>query len=430
MGGVGVVILGLIWVGRRVIFPPCVCPIIDSVGIPPLKVASVEIVPALVYVPPGEEFEVRARLRTESGRLIDETEVSELRWESFDPARLEVRTRVGHSAVLHTLNEVPVQNVHVKLTAAVPLGAGADLVSRHGTAFVVVTKPSLANVVRVSHSPGASPCALIIDSHDTPQRFDDSVVAFVREMDLGAQRGSAEVFILCEAAEARSTLVNPPSYGASFTAPSGLVGLPVVLWVPDFVVNDGWSPITIAGMARHDATNARTTLARNRTGLRIDVLVKHYTKEDDMDPTCGGAKPGRVAGRINVYYMPSPQGYGPNAMASPKCYIGEPCACPNVEDILIFVSNFGGTTLTHELGHALGIDDIAGFNSFGRKSGNVMATRYSDAADRELLSLGQSFRMNWNALSKVFLVRDANARRACVDEAANAECPSVNLELP
>ena len=200
---------------------------------------------------------------------------------------------------------------------------------------------------------------------------------------------------------------------------------------------------SVAAWAKSDVALATAIFNDNRVGMRFvagAIYRNSAAQAELLAKACGGVDELRDAGpplyrpeRINVYYVPV--GYyvtwsGYNCFES---------GAPNV----IFISQSGSvpTTLAHELGHALNLRNAsghtdaaegnAGMNSFTEE--NLMYSWADIEGERDHLSIGQAFRMNWDAeswLNEGGVAQPARPVIDCQDSATVAgPCPKLSLDL-
>jgi hypothetical protein len=387
---------------------PCPCaPTVDKV----------EIVPSEVFVPQGEVFELRARLRAPNGSVIPESFGYRPAWESLNRERLEVVDRVGHSVVLQARGG-PGDPKEVPIRVTVEAVKGVS-----GTATVTVTNTSLFTddrIERVSHPRGPPAIALLEGSGTMPR----STVAFVRTVEVGnLTAGEVGLFSGDLEVGIDAATFSPSQDNVPFTGLKAPLEIPVTIWLPDFAVNDDWTAITIQGVVGNDVADAMRTFALNRVGLTLKVTTRSYSRDDPLDSRCGGARPGSVAGSLNVYYVPEMDETGIS------------CVSAGGNDILISLADELATTLVHELGHALSLGHTDYENTFDGKPDNVMkAASYNRPDARAHFSLGQAFRMNRDARSWLFaaipVLRPAASSRNCDPVLKANGCPSLDHDVP
>jgi hypothetical protein len=146
---------------------------------------------------------------------------------------------------------------------------------------------------------------------------------------------------------------------------------------------------------------------------------------------------------LNVYFVPSV------TMMSYGLWLGYNCYRPNTAGVrapnILFVSLLYGvpTTLTHELGHALGLRWLNGHTNSGEQNGRkefpVTNLMYSyvnrqTAAAQNRFSLGQAYRMNIDTaswLSQGVQQSTSNKIKNCQpDPTEQIPCPRLALDLP
>lgn len=200
---------------------------------------------------------------------------------------------------------------------------------------------------------------------------------------------------------------------------------------------------SVAGWAKADVALANAIFNDNRVGMRFvtgPVYRNSAAQAEILTKDCEGVADLRAAGpplyrpdRINVYYV-SLDYY--DTWSGYNCFQS---GAPNV----IFISRSGSvpTTLAHELGHALNLRNAsghtdpsegnAGMESFGED--NLMYSWADDQGERDHLSVGQVFRMNWDGeswLNEGNVAQPVRPVIDCQDSATVAgACPKLSLDL-
>jgi hypothetical protein len=232
-----------------------------------------------------------------------------------------------------------------------------------------------------------------------------------------------------------------PSMIASATSTAQSTGSPT----EDFVVDP-------EKLARTDVEWANALYEDNRVGVRINVLQYHpLPASDDLSAMVGAdpydcvippslpsdpTKPDYAyePAAVSVYYVDRinfPPDPIPARVRGIQChywYSGNPAGTPPGNGPVIFVSysHHSPTTLAHELGHALGLNDEEG--KLGRL--NIMHNLLPDgplgADARSRFKVGQAFRMNvWN-VSWINTRLPIPPHRTCDDA---QHCPPMDWDV-
>lgn len=204
--------------------------------------------------------------------------------------------------------------------------------------------------------------------------------------------------------------------------------------------------------AQLSVSTASAMFKRNRTGLLATPTYKQAVAADNqiIGDGCsavtalksqGPAKGLYRKNSVNVYFVPAIDMNGWGRWMGYNCFqqTGNSPAAPEVIYISYWYS--AATTLTHELGHALGLQGPVGHTNPGAQDGRedfpVTNLLYSfvsweQAAAQNGLSLGQSYRINLDRLS--WLNRpEAGPRpnKICgTNPVALGPCPVLKLDLP
>ena len=202
-------------------------------------------------------------------------------------------------------------------------------------------------------------------------------------------------------------------------------------------------PHGVTKWARADISRASSIFNTNKAGLVFKPSsVRRYTAAEPqvVGQGCGDAAAVRSAGpplyreaEINVYYIDVEE-------PSDVTWMGFNCfeeGLPNV--IYISTDAPSITTLAHELGHALNLRGasghtdpsagIPGMETFTDRNLMYSAADMETSTERNALSLGQIFRMNWDGSSLVNAGVAGRASLQCqADAVASAPCPRLSLD--
>lgn len=163
--------------------------------------------------------------------------------------------------------------------------------------------------------------------------------------------------------------------------------------------------------------------------LDLDAIYGHF----QIDPT-------NAPDSIRVFFVRTSTAEDPHGnrvqSAGWTCQSGPSSFTLN--DIIISTSLASSTTLAHEFGHSLSLDDINDVlgdgqikpHARGLKENNLM---YSGSPNRNSLSKAQSFRANVNQFSAIHQHKSlgrvsSNTPRLCHDSVSNLTCPSLGLD--
>ena len=208
--------------------------------------------------------------------------------------------------------------------------------------------------------------------------------------------------------------------------------------------------------AQDEMDLATALFAKNRAGLVFtspSTMAYSPAQKAVIGDGCDVAASLVIAGagtglydpdRINVYYVnrinSSDSYLGYNCYQKPIAVGGMSALGENV--IYISIDNRAPTTLTHELGHALGLRDKAGHTNgvagFTKRNLMLSGISLADQAAQDHLSLGQGYRMSLDRLSWLNHSRPSGAApvragdsRSCqtaVMPALGDPCPALVLD--
>ena len=203
-------------------------------------------------------------------------------------------------------------------------------------------------------------------------------------------------------------------------------------------------PYGFTKWARADISRASTIFNTNKAGLVFKAPSVHRYTATELQVVgqgCADAAKARSAGpplyheaEINVYYIEV------EVESDDDTWMGFNCfeeGVPNV--IYISVDERSITTLAHELGHALNLrgptghtnpsDGNPGMETFTDRNLMYSMVDMETSAARNALSLGQIFRMNWDAASLVNTVTAVRSSLQCqADAIASAPCPRLSVD--
>ncbi len=209
-----------------------------------------------------------------------------------------------------------------------------------------------------------------------------------------------------------------------------------------------WSDPTLESRVQWAVFHALAAYLRFRTGQWIDVKVNYV---NSGSPQAGYIGTGcHDALRARTTWAPGDNPYVENALnvfvvqtildpdGSATTWMGLTCSYIDAANVAYLSSTFNNATLAHEIGHMLGMMapedewghtnwlDCGGVSCFSTE--NLM---YSDVVAVNELTLGQAYRMNFDARSWLNRAAVAPARqliRACQsDWLWNWPCPPLTL---
>jgi hypothetical protein len=297
-------------------------------------------------------------------------------------------------------------------------GTGPDLVQVSGNTTItpsgLVTPPELAVFMR-ARAPATPPC---LDDHVV-----DDILASTFPSLLARGDCRPDVIGAFSVDNAARLDAGECDAGAIWTAAGAelrdealapLLTVPVVLWLTQELNSAEQATATgqpLEPLALAELGDATDLFNLNRAGVLFKVVdtkrlwslsaadqaAAHTAitaptgSIDDCAPALAGSsyfKPGKV----NVYYVESLPITGAAGLT-----------CRRVDANIIYISNDdrGGTTLAHELGHALSLEHIGDHNSgpWYVGIGNTNLMWGTESADRASLTLGQVYRANGDARS-------------------------------
>lgn len=419
-------------------------------------VHAIAVLPPVVYVTPGDEFTVQARLYDgENGALPAPAGL--LAWDRG--IGLTERAQGGDSIVLKA---AATSGSNVRTTVTAKVG------EHRGIAVIVILDPNAAGTrdsVWTDYTSGGSPDVVLIDDTLASAAVDDSVVSFSQVGPLGdlhggpgeiARLSSNQAFrILGVTWASGQNVVNFRTSGTGGTdLESGLaarVNLPsahsYTIWIAS-------SASDSRAKAEDDAKYADQVLRRQRTGLALQPVIRSATGSGtftlDIDEFTGSCiwVPGRLFDlgvpstgatfapeSLNVVYVDeilAPP--APEEVPASTLLAGYSCPWdPNIGTVILISKALrSGGTLTHELGHGLGLREPYGGHTLlvdGFSYTNLMWPYETDAAiaPRSTFSLGQAFRINLDEYS--WVPRITGISRVCDALGRDRSCPVLARDL-
>jgi len=203
-------------------------------------------------------------------------------------------------------------------------------------------------------------------------------------------------------------------------------------------------PFGATRWARADTSRASAIFNANRAGVVFSApSVRRYTDAEaeivgggchDVAAVVAAGLPLYDASALNVYYVNVDVETNADAWMGYNCFeAGRP------DVIYISVDARSVTTLAHEIGHAFGLrgatghtnpsEGNAGMDAFTDRNLMYSMVNMQTSRERNTLSLGQVFRMNWDDSS---LLNDLVPNRPLVGcqatATANLPCPKLSLD--
>ena len=450
--------------------------------------ARVDVLPSHVFVKPGPKFELQARLWEDfyllpevlieadpgSAGFVYEESPWVVNWSVSGTGPEDQRPVVSveeigesHRRALVTVSPPPPPALSNQGYSQAEVIAEWNGHKATGRLTVLWSESVSEFFVALSHPDRAAPAALLFDAEpvsaqlsdtgqiplEPPGSVRDSLISFVGLASLGTLEGIGKAGrIAVFSQEGRSSLESKALIPTTSLNPDGADPdvIPVYLWmaalddagntVPDIAEREAW--------VGAELELANDILRENRVGLRLVVVggvrnlaVAKYSDifvsnpcstaealEDYVDPATLALSVARI------FYLPELSGRG--------------LACSSSGFVLLDWGDRFATTLVHEFSHLAALwEYMSAIDSvlIGdlKRARNVMAEGEVslNGTQRDHLTLGQVFRMNWDKRSIVHGVRespfDATAARVraeadtvrCPLTAVNPTCPGLDLDF-
>jgi hypothetical protein len=287
-----------------------------------------------------------------------------------------------------------------------------------------------------------NPCSVSVFSADQAMSFEDNS---------GGTRWSANAWTSTAAPHATPsaqplTLKITVFLAATNAGPAG----PAVGQPPSNA--PGTPAVSAADLAQADVAWANTLYEDNRIGVKIEV-AKYVPVQPTNDlPSRMGADPFDCAlphglpsnstaldyayepSHVSVYYVdrinfpPEPEAPRVRGVQCHYWYSGNPAGTPPGQGPVVYVStsHHSSTTLAHELGHALGLNDEELLGALNIMNG-ILPDGPQGAEARSRLTVGQAFRMNvWND-SWINTRLPRPTQRTCY---GTQQCPLMGWDVP
>jgi hypothetical protein len=415
-------------------------------------IVALDVVPQNVYVSPGDIFVMRARMLDGQNGVLPKHD--QLAW-----TRGTGLTELGRGGDSIVVKAAATSGANVRAFLKAQVGA------YEATAWIVILDPAAAGTVDSvwsDYALGAVPDAVLIDDTLAATPVDDSLVAFVEMGLLGdlsggtgeiARFSSHEAFRLQSVPwDSRQNTVDLRTSGTDDDeALTTTATLPrsysYTIWIAS-------SASDSRDNAEADAEYASGVLTRQRTGLALQHVIKNaagsgaFTVQIDEDSRDCIWVPQRLfdlgvpstgdtfaAESLNVVYVDQILAASSNEeVDAPTILSGFSCQWdPNIGLVIIISKRLrGGGTLTHELGHALGLRAPYGGHTLlvdAFSYTNLMWPYEWDAvsAPRSTFSLGQVFRINLDKQS--WIARLSGVSRLCDPLGIDRSCPILARDL-
>jgi hypothetical protein len=421
-------------------------------------VARIEVIPDLVNAVADKQFLMSVRLTNERGQLMPDESAVRVKWSS-DP-RVTLSTTSG-----------PQTKVTVSSSVEGPVSLTASLGDISGRATITLARPAASIGMdwgTGGHIDGDRPTLVLVDGQLTSEWRSDTLIAFaggghLDEFRLSDRGGEVTVFSPGHALQRlpvgwtdNCDLVQMREDPAPVCSPPVPLDLVEPISIPIYIVTLFRANFPAADV-QTDLSDARRKLANGWTGLTlkldpvgIDVREELSIQLNvsaavgwkcQMDGESSLPQQLRLAGvnldllgpgKVTVVYaqtllIPTASG----AWVEVRGY-----ACQWDKDFgTIVLINWGkraGTSLTHELGHALGSPLTHTNGMVGFDASNVMwSYHYAVPASREILTLGQAFRLSLDGDGFIHQRVDPRPSPQCTgqNQGASEPCPRLAKDV-
>jgi len=392
-------------------------------------VERVDVIPDIVTAVADQQFLMSVRLTDEQGHLMSAEKAAEVRWKPSNGAHLTVSPNQG-AQTQATLLGAP--------TGPITLTASVD--GKSGTATITLANPGLGLLTdwaTAKHFDNERPTLVLVDGHAPSGWRSDTLIAFVGAGPLDKFRASmvdpGEVTVFSPGHALQRMKVdwsddcdhvrmteNGAAYPGEITAGCTRPPMEMKLATTTPIHFPVWAligPIDPGIRLQIHLKNARDKLANGWTGLSLvfDGPAKVLTSapivldvRDESSFACPSV--GEYAlqvqldaanvlyggpGKLTVVYARetlAPTTNGPPVTSS---YGGYACRDPVMGTVVVISwDEPAQSILAHELGHAIGPPLGHTKITDGFDDSNVMwAYEYAVPAAREILTLGQAFRL-------------------------------------
>jgi hypothetical protein len=329
-------------------------------------VKALDVIPPTVFVTPGAVFVMRARMLDQEKGALPKHE--QLTW-TLGPGLTE-QDRGGDSIVLKAGTVTPGTSVNTSLSA--------QLEAMNASATIVILATNAVETldsVRGDYRAGAFPDVALVDDTLASTPVNDSLIAYVQIGLLGDLiGGTGEVARLSADQSFHLRSVTWRAAIKDLVDLRSASGTPNALLQPSFTVWIATSAAGGVGIAQDDVAHASAVFRRQLTGLGLRPTIRPatsvgvYVLELGPNGEClqvapklqdlGVPSTAVAPESLNVMYVddilspPSGGEVGVSAVLA-----GYRCPSDPNAGAVIFISRRwrSGGTLTHELGHALGL---------------------------------------------------------------------------
>jgi hypothetical protein len=441
--------------------------------------ASIEVIPSIVTAVPDRPFLMTVRLWNERGQLMSETSAADVKWKSSD-ARLTVNP-VGGAQTKAKLSGSPPSPVILTASVGGVSGTARITLAQPGTSFGM-------DWATAEHTNDEPPTLLLADGQNPVEWRSDSVIAFVGggpldQFGVSDLEGEVTVFSPghalqrmkvpwiddCDLVRMREgTVVYAAEMTVSPCTERGMslakaTSIKIHAWTLTLAVDPTGAAESPTGAVDAELAEARRRLANGWTGLTLDLespidALGARTIVMDIREELGGKClmgteefsvpaqltaadprfPGLVGpDKITVVYAQQLLRPG-SAAGAPSSFRGYTCQWDKTFGTIALVAwdIRAGTTLLHELGHAIGPWVEAPFGHteamVGFDGSNLMWGWHAAVpAPRQILTLGQAFRLalDGDAFSYRMLTPHPDPR--CIDQNQGVEtpCPRIKKDV-
>ncbi len=436
-------------VGINVCAPGAVCLVCDELSLDDLD--RVELDPAEVFTVPGESFRIDAVPVLANGlpvrAKVPTWEPIPLTWDS-----LESLTPHEGFALFSVAGDAPsstVSGIRATVSGKAPYGSGlvqvGALKGTQGTTLEVPHVPSSRPEAVLQDWPVHSPCSTLA-SRGVAMAGTASLT------DLAGAECKPQSWVF--ATDVGVRLANPVSASVQTSAPAPFIDAPpervVLLNVRRNLAKPADSTEFEYAWAKALAL-AERHFRVNRTGIAFDWRERPDTTLAELTAPFTGCGDKVLEGKLGVSLtkVVAPEGTALDPHEAWVVFVpsidgqfaGYTCAqTPRRGPVIVMsAAHFNPTTLTHELGHMLGMgkqmeNDGHTEGRDGFTPANVMwsAPDLCTGRTRERFSLGQIYRMNFDARSWIWYGGSADTlkwpltwRRTCQKNHGEGTCPAL-----
>lgn len=425
-------------------------------------VEEVEVVPGIVTAVANKPFEMSVRLTDEQGHLMSAEKAAEVRWKASNGAHLTISPMQGAQT-----------QATLSASATGPITLTASVDGKSGTATITLANPGVSLLMdwaTAKHLDNGRPTLVLVDGQNNSEWRSDTLIAFVGAGPLDLFRPSIEtgevtVFSPGHALQRMSVgwsndcdHVRMTEGGAAYTdevaVSSSCRAREMSLAASTPIHFPIWAlggPIDQESRVAIHLKDARRKLANGWTGLTLDfdgpIKVRPSMSivldlREELGYTCpidgdfglkaqlddAGVLYG--PGKLTVVYAQTI--LAPSADGLPVASGRGGYACPRDPTlgtvVLIAWDEPAQSILAHELGHAIGPPLGHTKITDGFDDSNLMwSYEYAVPAAREILTLGQGFRLSLDG--DAFLPQPVAPppNPKCADQNVGSEIPCARL---